>query len=339
MELLDRYVAEVGKNLPRRTRTDIEAELRSTLQDVLEDRSRETGRPVDDELTSDILKEYGAPAKVAAAYKTNQYVVGPRLFPTFEMVLKIVLAVLAVVSLVGLVISIVSTTMSAAELAMAIFRSAGQLLVGSITAFGNIVIVFAILERTLPRAEFEEKAKAWDPASLAREPDPDQTKRGELISEVVFTIIALVVFNFYPQVIGIPIVVDGHLTIVPLLSEAFFVYLPWLNTLWLLVLVLDVVLLRAEVWTLSTRLAKIGLSLATIALAYVMLTGPGLVSVTPDALALLPIGDAVGPFTAALDVIPRIVLGIVIIANTVEVFRQVYRLIVRRPGPVLPTVK
>jgi hypothetical protein len=42
MNLLDRYVAEVGKHLPRGTRTDIEAELRSTLQDMREDRSRET---------------------------------------------------------------------------------------------------------------------------------------------------------------------------------------------------------------------------------------------------------------------------------------------------------
>jgi hypothetical protein len=36
MELVDRYVHEVGRHLPRRSRNDIETELRSTIEDTLE---------------------------------------------------------------------------------------------------------------------------------------------------------------------------------------------------------------------------------------------------------------------------------------------------------------
>ena len=36
MKLLDRYVTEVGKYLPRKQRADIEQEIRSTLEDMLE---------------------------------------------------------------------------------------------------------------------------------------------------------------------------------------------------------------------------------------------------------------------------------------------------------------
>ena len=36
-ELFDRYVAEVGRNLPQRARRDVELEMRSLLEDALED--------------------------------------------------------------------------------------------------------------------------------------------------------------------------------------------------------------------------------------------------------------------------------------------------------------
>ena len=45
MNLIDRYVAEVGKNLPLlKGREDIEKELRSTLEDMIEDRASTTGQ-------------------------------------------------------------------------------------------------------------------------------------------------------------------------------------------------------------------------------------------------------------------------------------------------------
>ena len=38
MDLIERYVHAVGRQLPRRNRGDIQAELQSTLVDMLEDR-------------------------------------------------------------------------------------------------------------------------------------------------------------------------------------------------------------------------------------------------------------------------------------------------------------
>ena len=57
MKLIERYVTEVGKHLPRKNRLDIETELRSTLEDMLEDRSQQTGRPADEALTEELLQE------------------------------------------------------------------------------------------------------------------------------------------------------------------------------------------------------------------------------------------------------------------------------------------
>jgi hypothetical protein len=108
--------------------------------------------------------------------------------------------------------------------------------------------------------------------------------------------------------------------------------LPWLNLLWILGLVLDAVLLRQDVWTTPTVVAKIALSLSEIALAIAMLTGPALLAVTPTTLAGVPLGEAAGTFAQMLNLIPLLVLGILIIVNTIEVVQLVYRLFTRRPS-------
>ncbi len=58
MSLIDRYVYEVGRHLPRNNRSDIQAELRSSLIDALEDRAGH--EPTEDEIV-ELLKEFGPP--------------------------------------------------------------------------------------------------------------------------------------------------------------------------------------------------------------------------------------------------------------------------------------
>ncbi len=106
--LIDDYVSEVGRRLPRKTHTDIEAEIRSILQDMLEERSQKNGKPVDEEMTLGVLKEYGAPEKVAATYLGDRYLIGPRLYPIFMLVLRIVLIVTGILALIGLGIALSS---------------------------------------------------------------------------------------------------------------------------------------------------------------------------------------------------------------------------------------
>ena len=43
MSLINRYIAEVGRHLPEKDRSDIEAEIRSMIEDMLDER-RERGQ-------------------------------------------------------------------------------------------------------------------------------------------------------------------------------------------------------------------------------------------------------------------------------------------------------
>src|SRR5512141_2228091 len=173
MNLIDKYIAEIGKHLPRKNRTDIEAEIRSTLEDMLDERTQGKG-PADEATVMALLKEYGSPREVAATYKTQQYLIGPRLFPIFEMVLRIVLIVVASASLIGLAVTLVKTNLTGPEFISALGQWIGSLVSGLIAAFGNIALVFAIMERTQLGNKFEREFKEWDPKELKEEPGPDQ---------------------------------------------------------------------------------------------------------------------------------------------------------------------
>ncbi len=326
MNLLDKYIYEIGKHLPRKNRLDLQTEIRSTLEDMLEDRSQATGKPVDEALITEVLKEYGAPAKVAAAYQPTKYLIGPHLYPIFEMVVKIVVAVLTVVSLIGLGINFVNDGITGVAFFTALGKWGLQYLTGLISAFGNVVLVFAILERVLSASEFEEKAEKWVPADLNAEPDPDEANRVELIFEILFTVLGLVLLNLYPGLIGFALLKDNTWAYVPALSEAFFRYLPWINLLAALQIGLDLFLLRQGFWQVTTRLVNLVVEVAGIVLAFFMLTGPSLVSVNIEKLSET-LGASSGVIQQLLSIIPQIVLVILIVVQSVEAVQIVWKLI------------
>lgn len=338
MNLIDKYIAAVGKHLPRKNRADIEAEIRSTLEDMLEERKQATGE-AEDNTVIELLKEYGAPRDVAASYTGPRYLIGPRVYPTFELVTKIVVAVLLAVTLVGLGIGLSRSSLAGPEFLKTVGEGALNLLGGLITAFGNIVLVFAILERVLPAKEFEEEEE-WNPAELAKEPDPDRIKFGEQIFEMFFLVLFLIVFNLYPEIIGIGFFNDNDWVFIsPILTDAFFSYLPWLNVLILLQLGFNVYLLRHGVWNMTTRIMNILLELGSIALAVVMLRGPDLASLTPGQLAGTPLAESAPLFVTLARIVPTIVLTIVIIVSSIEVAQMVYHLMKNRSTSPYPVVK
>lgn len=337
MNLIDRYVAEVGKNLPLlKGREDIEKELRSTLEDMLEDRASTTGRPRDEAMEIELLKEYGSPQKVAATYNPQPYLIGPRLFPTFLMVLKIVITVLVTVLLVLMGIQAVTDTpFMGMEFVSIVGKGLAGIVSAVITAFGHIVLVFAILERVLPDSQIEDLKtdEDWDPASLANEPDPDTVKRGELITEIIFTFIGVAILNLYPEILGMSIFTKGEHFFIPMFSNAFFKFIPWINAIFLAEIVLDIYLLRNALWTPITRVAKILIEAASIVLTVIILRAPNIVGFTAESFKNFPESSVNGEllmkifnlsFSIALTVV-IIVAGVEMVKATCGLIRTSYR--------------
>lgn len=331
MELIDLYVSEVGRRLPRRGRSDIEAELRSTLQDMLEDRSRKAGHAVDDDMILDVLREYGPPDKIAATYEAHPYLIGPRLFPFFSRVLKIVVTVLVVVQAVTLGIQLGSQALAGAEAARAIGEGLLGIVGAVIAAFGNVALVFAILERFVPASEFkwDEETKAWDPASLRKLAEPETIHPWEPIAAIVMIAAAMALFNGYPELIGIHFLRDGAWVHVPVLTAAFFRWMPLINVIWALQLAMNVVLLRQGRWEALTKWSSIGFKIAGFVVAYLLLSGPPIVAVSAQTLLGMGAFDpaAAATLSQQLPNLARLVLVIVLIAHGADLVKETIRLL------------
>jgi hypothetical protein len=146
------------------------------------------------------------------------------------------------------------------------------------------------------------------------------------------------VLNFYPQAIGIGFLKDGQWTFVPALSEAFFRMLPWLNIVWILGIGLQVMLLRQGRWTTLTRWFDIGLKIAGIVIAYVLLKGPSLIlDLIVNDSTTIPL-NAFGATTILmlLNQLVEVALIIAIIVGGIEVVKDVYKLLFKnRPRPLV----
>jgi hypothetical protein len=321
MNLIDRYVTEVGKYLPRKNRLDIEAELRSTLEDMLEDRVQQVEGQTDEALVEELLQEYGSPKEVAATYQTHQYLIGPSLFNIYTLVLKIVLAALTLGLTIATAISLFGESMTTPELLKSLGGFATSLIGALIAAFGNVTLVFAILERVLPASEFEDDEE-WTPAELTKEPDANRVGTGETIAGIVFTTAALIILNFYPQIVGIWNMVNGEWAQTAGLSEAFFRYLPWINLSGILTIALNIWLLRQGIWGTLTRWLHIGLEIVGIVIAVAMLRGPSLLSFYNTA-----VDTEVGGILATIfNIMIPVILIIVIVVSTIEVVKDILRM-------------
>jgi len=345
--LIDRYITEVGKQLPSKSRLDIEAEIRSTLDDMLEERSEKAGRPVDEAMIVEVLKEYGAPSKIAASYQPERYLIGPRLFASFMTVLKVILPIVAAVALVKTGVSIGQVELTFDNIFEAAAGGLAEFLGTAVSALGSMVILFAILQWTLP--EFKEKQSEWDPLSLPKATLRDQVEAGSTVLEIFASGLAIVLFNFFPHLINISLHSEGAWSIgfiavdrgaawsTTVLSEAFFGYLPALTILWGLTMLLDVLLLSRTRWEAWTRWVSLGLKVMSIVLAIIMLAGPALVAV--DANALMAAGFP-NEFVAQILVNfaeqgAIVALAITILASVIDAIRIVIRLTGRNLSPAL----
>jgi hypothetical protein len=208
-----------------------------------------------------------------------------------------------------------------------------QVVGAMVSAFGSIVITFAILER-IPwsRAEFrkekEEESKDWNPRDLPEVQDVEKFSIPGLVAEIALTLVALAIFNFFPQIIGFGFLLNDKWTFLPVLSDAFFRYLPFLNALWALQITLNLILLNRGRWETATRWLRITLTGLGIALAAVLLAGPDLITSIGESLA------AVGPDFSAdaariLTWMPRIAVKVAlllaIVTGGIDLLKSLFR--------------
>lgn len=308
-QLIEAYIDEVGVNLPKKKRADIAAEIRSLILDALEDRSE--GVAPDEGLVLDILKEFGPPVDVAASYHRHNYVIGPSMYAPFWHTVRGAFMLIVVLFLIGFGVGLIQNSPQSLEI---FIESLGGVLANfwdsALQAFAIIVLVFILLERTIPQQDWVGQLKAWgalnqipflremfgrttaseipiswDPASLKSTPKAERVSRGETIFEVAVIILVAILFNFFAHRIGAFGLHNGQPWFIPLVSATFGTYLPWWNLYWMLTIGLNFVLLAQGNWTPLTRWTELGLLIFSGIIVLYMLLGPPILGLNPDYLA------------------------------------------------------
>lgn len=275
MKLIDLYVTKVGHNLPEKIRADIEAEIRSSIEDTLEDRSARLGRSPDEAMVVEVLKELGSPEKVAAGYQPPRYLVGPQLYPYFRLAALVYLGVVAALALAQLVMGLATASPSLEGYGNVLLRALATLVTGGLQGLGSLLVIFTIIQLALPSVSKKARGQAggWDPLSLRDEKKETRPTTAGTIVEVIFTFLALLLFNFYPQFIGILSFHEGQWRFVPVLSENFFRYLPWLNLVWVLLAARSLLALRQTGGEKVIHWFSAAVSVANIAMLLALASG------------------------------------------------------------------
>jgi len=160
MDLIDRYLSAIRRNLPARNADDIVAELRDALASRIEDREEALGRPLEAAEIQALIKDFGHPLVVAARFRKQQWLIGPDVYPFYFSVARIVVLAIAGVQVA---IGLAQLLFGDRDPLQLLLQTIGGLSASLLISLAIVTLIFAILERTGFPAEHIGN---WNPAQL-----------------------------------------------------------------------------------------------------------------------------------------------------------------------------
>lgn len=186
MDLLERYLRAVGQSLAPATRADVLAELRVNLQAEMDDLAEEKQRPLTEAEAAAILKAHGRPMLVAARYLPQRYLIGPEMFPFYQLTLRKSAPLVALFYFVAHLAAFIFSPGPGAFARM-IVSSIVQLVPVLLIFWALMTMTFAILDYV--RTHYGEGASwnEWDPAKLPTltQPKKEKSPAGQIADLVV----------------------------------------------------------------------------------------------------------------------------------------------------------
>ncbi|HZJ84740.1 MAG TPA: hypothetical protein VFD02_04200 [Syntrophomonadaceae bacterium] len=216
MEMINRYVYAVAHRLPQGQREDIAVELRGLIEDMLDERLGDSDRTAKDIET--VLLDLGNPKDLADKYRgTKKCLIGPELFDSYILVLKIVLIVVAVSIGAGFLIQTILEPFSILDhfinMIISIFTALPM-------AFAWTTFGFTMGEHYGGFKEKHLQNKEWQPSDLPGIPDEKgKIKRSDSIAGIVFYAIGLVFLTFSSNYFGVWVFNNKFTGVVPFLNE------------------------------------------------------------------------------------------------------------------------
>jgi len=194
--LVERYIHQVGRYLPPKERAEIEAELRSQIQDQMDDRFE--GTPSQEDIAA-VLLELGDPRQMAVSYSSDKYLVGPELYPFMMLVLRYGWLLIPAMVIFLNIFGVLTSTQRPALFGWLIETLLAVLQTGFIFT-GVVVIFFAAVQHS---GEEIEKKQEFNPLNLPEVDDPAAVDRTEATIGVAFGLFGMLVLLFFLRVGGL----------------------------------------------------------------------------------------------------------------------------------------
>jgi hypothetical protein len=327
MELLDRYLEAVRKQLPWERQDDIIAELRANLEAQLEDRQQEAGHALTDEEARVWVGQLAAPRTMAARYRPQQSLIGPTLFPTYWLVARMVSLWVFIVAVIVNATRLFTEPWSAAAVPGAIFNVGFVVLLNA----AGITAVFAAIEYAglhYPERfpQLAELVGKWDLNDL---PKIESVKRGRrrtfglAVTDVIIHALLLVWVLLLPR---FPVLILGPGLFA--VNASPYTYAPILVDFYWMIVALNVVQLvwklvdlRTGAWMGERRLQHFAIKLMGMVPLVIVLRAPGhlWILLKDPAADFAKYGTQLAQINEAIYLGLRMVLAIVVITFVLEV--------------------
>jgi hypothetical protein len=267
MELVERYVAAVQRELPESKRQEIGRELHANIMDQLDALKEQQGQLSGDDIAA-VLKQMGHPRTVAYQFIPPKALVAAEDMPLLKHTLYMVLGVLFVLQVIG------ATTHWIGSIDGNLIRFLLQLAAGFIEdacfAFTAVVLSFAALNGTGHKLG-NCSGKDWSPKSLPRADLGWQHINLSDIFTDLATCLFLLVVIWYPLWMSPAEFAARSVTF----TDTALLMLQWFSPVIVLSVLLSLWQLQQRIWDRRLLLSSVVINLAfTVFLVALAFSGP-----------------------------------------------------------------
>jgi hypothetical protein len=315
MDLIDRYLHAVRRNLPPAKADDIVAELRDDLMSQKEDREEGKGRELTRDETSALLKDFGHPLVVAARFRKHQYLIGPEVFPFYLSVMRVVLMIVVAVIIA---VSVGKALTGGGQPFVIWAESMSGIFASVLVNAAIITIVFAVMERVGFPAEHLVN---WVPDNL---PDVVDKRQGPWESAIEVGL-SIAFILWWTGTIHIPWKTGGadfHIEPSPIFMQLYWPILILASAR----LVHNLLQWLRPRWKTFLGLSNAATALGGLAILFLVYQSGHWVTVVPTGMAI----EQAAKLQESLDLALRIAFVVVAIVWTLGAVGGLWRMVRRR---------
>jgi hypothetical protein len=277
MEQITIYISEVIRYLPQKSQSEIKKELTTNILDMVDELT--AGGMAEKDAVVTVLSKMGNPRLLADQYLDKKaYLIGPRYYPTYLMIAKIVSGAVALGITVALSVHYLFS--ADASIIQTIVQWLGSVFMGVIQAVAWVTLIFAGVERFEEIGVLKNVDVELDDWSVKDLPKSQRnSKKSDRIEGLVgflFAIIFLILLNTRLELFGAYIFDQGTLKeIVPIFNlQTASSWIPLVSIAIAFNAVSDGIAMAMRNQTRNTMWFRLVLSLLSfIFFAYVLING------------------------------------------------------------------